>query len=82
MKVDKKSAEERLNGLGKYITSQKDLNFSRVGKHLESSRKRVWLICHKPTKVWDLRLGLVRDIANIQNEDFIDLIKKLIELDE
>lgn len=82
MKIDKQAVNNRLNGLGRYIVSQEDLNFTKVSKHLGISRQAVWIFCHKPSmETLDLKLRMIKSVADIQNVDFPSLVKKVIELD-
>ena len=82
MKIDKEAVNNRLNGLGRYIVSQEDLNFTKVSKHLGVSRQAVWIFCHKPyTETLDLKLRTIKSVADIQGIDLTSLTKKVIELD-
>ena len=83
MKIDKQAVNNRLNGLGRYIVSQEDLNFTKVGKHLGISRQAVWTFCHKPyMETLDLKLRLIKSVADIQGTDLTSLVNKVIELDD
>ena len=82
MKIDKQAVNNRLNGLGRYIVGQEDLNFTKVSKHLGISRQAVWTFCHKPSmETLDLKLRLIKSVADIQGVDLTSLAKKVIELD-
>ena len=82
MKIDKQAVDKRLNGLGRYIVSQEDLNFTKVSKHLGVSRQAVWILCHKPyTETLDLKLRTIKSVADIQGTDLTSLTKMVIELD-
>ena len=82
MKIDKEAVNNRLNGLGRYIVSQEDLNFTKVSKHLGVSRQAVWIFCHKPyTETLDLKLRTIKSVADIQGIDLTSLTKRVIELD-
>lgn len=82
MKIDKQAVDKRLNGLGRYIVSQEDLNFTKVSKHLGVSRQAVWTFCHKPyMETLDLKLRLIKNVADIQGVGLTSLTKKVIELD-
>ena len=82
MKIDKQAVNNRLNGLGRYIVSQEDLNFTKVSKHLGVSRQAVWISCHKPyTERLDFKLRTIKSVADIQGIDLTSLTKRVIELD-
>ena len=82
MKIDKQAVDNRLNGLGRYIVDQEDLNFIKVSKHLGVSRQAVWIFCHKPyTETLDLKLRTIKSVADIQGIDLTSLTKRVIELD-
>ena len=82
MKIDKQAVDKRLNGLGRYIVDQEDLNFTKVSNHLGVSRQAVWFFCHKPyTKTLDLKLRTIKSVADIQGTDLASLTKRVIELD-
>lgn len=82
MKIDKQAVNNRLNGLGRYIVSQEDLNFTKVSKHLGISRQAVWTFCHKPSmETLDLKLRTIKNVADIQGKDLTSLTKRVIELD-
>ena len=83
MKIDKQAVNNRLNGLGRYIVSQEDLNFTKVSKHLGITRQAVWIFCHKPfMETLDLKLRTIKSVADIQNMDLANLVKRVIELDK
>lgn len=82
MKIDKQAVDSRLNGLGRYIVDQEDLNFTKVSKHLGISRQAVWLFCHKPSmETLDLKLKTIKSVADIQGVNLASLVKKVLELD-
>lgn len=80
-KIDKEAVSERLNGLGRYIESKENWDYTKVAHHLGVKRQAIWSKSHKPRKVENLTLGTLWNLSTVFNERLTDFIKKIIELD-
>ena len=80
-KIDKDAVSDRLNGLGRYIESLDDWDYTKVAHHLGVKRQAIWAKSHNPRKIENLTLGTLWDLSTVFNEHLTDFIKKIIELD-
>lgn len=80
-KIDKDAVYNRLNGLGRYIESLDDWDYTKVAHHLGVKRQAIWAKSHAPRKIENLTLGTLWDLSTVFNERLTDFIKKIIELD-
>lgn len=70
------------NQLGIYIDSCKDLNYTKLAKHLGMSRQNFWLKAHEPIKVNNISLGTFNRIARVQNISVGELVNRIMNITE
>ena len=70
----------KINALGKYIESNNNLNYSKIAKHLGTSRQNVWSLGHR--NLLELRLSSLYKISRIENQNFAEFVYKLLKMEE
>ena len=70
----------KINALGKYIESNENLNYSKIAKHLGTSRQNVWSLGHR--NLLELRLSSLYKISRIENQNFAEFVYKLLKTEE
>ena len=70
----------KINALGKYIESNDNLNYSKIAKHLGTSRQNVWSLGHR--NLLELRLSSLYKISRIENQNFAEFVYKLLKMEE
>ena len=70
----------KINSLGKYIESNENLNYSKIAKHLGTSRQNIWAMGHR--NLLELRLSSLYKISRIENQNFAEFVYKLLKMEE
>lgn len=71
---------KKINALGKYIEGNENLNYSKIAKHLGTSRQNVWSLGHR--NLLELRLSSLYKISRIENQNFAKFVYKLLKMEE
>lgn len=68
----------KTNALGKYIESNKNLNYTKVAQHLGTSRQNIWSMGHRD--LMELRLSSLYKISRIEDQNFPEFVYKLLKM--